>query len=619
MGFLHPLLLAGLAAVTVPILIHLLLRQRPRPRPWAAMRWLLAAAQQASRRYRLTNLLLLFLRMLLICLIALAVARPLLGGLGDGERLVLIIDRTASMGAHGTDPGPLAAAQSALQASDLAYRSVVVVSVANDVELVVDGTPAAAVAAIGRLTASDLPGGLDRAAHAPLNDRVLAALGSNRPDVVLISDFQQDQGEALSALLAQRARQVVRWAPLPPAAAGANAAVVGVGAAPDLLPGQGGGLDLLVSGQATAVTLGVDDAPLVEVPTIGLNANPDPNGLRTLTVPLPPLPAGDHLLHVKLSDSGLAYDNLLELPVRVRPAIPTLLIGGTAAANYLDAALRSDDRAVAAHAVNAALIAGEPLASGGLVALHARLPSAADAERLATWVRDGGVLWGSASALLADPALAGLLSGIQLAAPRAGGAWNTGSTADHDLDALLGLGDCARLPTAILPATGEVILRAGEAPAVVAVPAGRGWVVAEIADLAGDSSWQARGSTPLWTLRMARRYTARAGAVPSWTAGDPAPESASLKRGSDVVTAVAGEALAAAPGCWTTAEGRAVVVLPNRDEGRIDRPTTAGNSWRQALARRAGADAGPWLLLAALVAALGEGLVAAWAGRTYGR
>ena len=56
---LHPLLLWGASAIAVPILIHLLLRQRPRPRPWAAMRWLLAAAQAAQRRYRLTNLLLL--------------------------------------------------------------------------------------------------------------------------------------------------------------------------------------------------------------------------------------------------------------------------------------------------------------------------------------------------------------------------------------------------------------------------------------------------------------------------------------------------------------------------------------------------------------------------------
>jgi hypothetical protein len=385
-----------------------------------------------------------------------------------------------------------------------------------------------------------------------------------------------------------------------------------------LLPGQGGGLDLLVAGQATAVTLGVDDAPLVEVPTIGLNANPDPTGLRTLTVPIPPLPAGDHLLHVRLNDNGLAYDNLLELPVRVRPAIPALLVGGNAA-NYLDAALRSDDRAVTAQAVNPALISGEPLAGGGLVALHARLPSAADAERLAAWVRDGGVLWAGASQLLADPGLAGLLTGMQLAGPRSGGVWNTGSTADHDLDALLGLGDCARLPAATLPPTAEILLRAGEAPAVVALPAGRGWVITEIADLAGDTSWQARGSTPLWTLRMARRYTARAGAVPTWTAGEPAPLSATLKRGADAVSTTAGEPVAAAPGCWTTAAGQAVVILPNRDEGRIDRPITTDAAWRQSLARRAGADIGPWLLLAALLVALGEGLLAAWAGRTYGR
>ena len=63
---IHPLLLWGTAAVMVPVLIHLLLRQRPRPRPWAAMRWLQAAMQRAQRRYKLTNLLLLLLRCLII-------------------------------------------------------------------------------------------------------------------------------------------------------------------------------------------------------------------------------------------------------------------------------------------------------------------------------------------------------------------------------------------------------------------------------------------------------------------------------------------------------------------------------------------------------------------------
>src|SRR5688572_31930749 len=111
---LHPLLLWGVAAVSVPILIHLMLRQRPRPRPWAAMRWLAAALQVAQRKYRLTNLLLLLLRCLVVAFAALAVARPNLAGLGSGGRLVLVVDASASMGARGDDPGPLSAAKAAL-------------------------------------------------------------------------------------------------------------------------------------------------------------------------------------------------------------------------------------------------------------------------------------------------------------------------------------------------------------------------------------------------------------------------------------------------------------------------------------------------------------------------
>ena len=142
MTFLHPLLLAGLAAVAVPILIHLLLRERPRPRPWAAMRWLLAAHREASRRWRLTNLLLLLLRCLAVALLALAVARPALPGLGGGAHLVIIVDRSASMGPRGADPGPLAAAQAALARADLPYARWTLVAVGAPGRGGADGTRA---------------------------------------------------------------------------------------------------------------------------------------------------------------------------------------------------------------------------------------------------------------------------------------------------------------------------------------------------------------------------------------------------------------------------------------------------------------------------------------------
>lgn len=650
MGFLHPLLLMGLAAVTVPVLIHLLLRQRPRPRPWAAMRWLLAAAQQASRRYKLTNLLLLLLRMLIVALIALAVSGPLLGGFGGGDRLVIVLDRTASMGARGADPGPLAKALAVLAQADLPYRRVALVAVDTRAELIAEGDLSAIRAALVRLTAGTLPGGLDRAAREPGLAVVLNACGGVRPDVVLISDFQQDHGTALSAALVGQVRQVVRWSPAAPLTAGANATVIGSGPAPDLLPGQGGEFALLVTGHATGVSLAVDDAPAVPVPAIGLEASgaADATAVQTLTVSVPPLPAGTHRLRVQLTDAGLTYDNLLELPAPVRPAVPVLMVANGDIAqsgqtgDYLGAALRSDERAIALRAVRPALIAGEPLAAGGLVALRAALPAAADAKRLAIWVNDGGVLWAGLRQITDDqalvPLLSGMLSGMSAdagpvpgsgtapgseAAPgtRPGGPWNTGSTADHDLDALLGLAGAKTVPAVVVPPAAEILLRAGEAPAVLALPAGRGWVIVELADLASDAAWQARGATPLWALRMARRYTARAAALPTWTAGDPAPVSTTIKRGSDAVAVVAGDALAAAPGAWVTAEGESVVVLPSRDEGRLDRPLIAGigNELAPLLRHSEGADLGWLLALMALVVALVEGLIAAWAGRAYGR
>ncbi|MDX2148784.1 MAG: BatA domain-containing protein [Planctomycetota bacterium] len=109
MPFLHPsLLVAGLACIGIPILIHLLLRRRRRPVPWAAMRFLLEAIKQQRRRLKLEQLLLLAARCLLVLLLALAIARPLWNGgsgLGGGAPrvLYLLIDNSLTGSAVGVD------------------------------------------------------------------------------------------------------------------------------------------------------------------------------------------------------------------------------------------------------------------------------------------------------------------------------------------------------------------------------------------------------------------------------------------------------------------------------------------------------------------------------------
>lgn len=76
MSFLNLSLLAGTALVGLPVLLHLVMRQRPRPLEFPALRFLQPRHETNQRRLRLRHLLLLLLRMAVIGLLALALARP---------------------------------------------------------------------------------------------------------------------------------------------------------------------------------------------------------------------------------------------------------------------------------------------------------------------------------------------------------------------------------------------------------------------------------------------------------------------------------------------------------------------------------------------------------------
>src|SRR5262245_48161801 len=65
---------AAAAAVSVPIIIHLLNRRRFRVVTWAAMQFLLAAHKKNSRKMRIEQLILLLLRCCLVLFLVLAMA-----------------------------------------------------------------------------------------------------------------------------------------------------------------------------------------------------------------------------------------------------------------------------------------------------------------------------------------------------------------------------------------------------------------------------------------------------------------------------------------------------------------------------------------------------------------
>ncbi len=104
MTFIHPVLLTGLLLAGLPILLHLIMRQKPKQLPFPAFRFLARKATTNRRRMRLRHLLLLLLRIGLVALMCLALARPRIFSerfnlLGDRPAAaIIIIDTSPSMG-----------------------------------------------------------------------------------------------------------------------------------------------------------------------------------------------------------------------------------------------------------------------------------------------------------------------------------------------------------------------------------------------------------------------------------------------------------------------------------------------------------------------------------------
>jgi hypothetical protein len=103
MGFFNPALLWFALGGAVPVIIHLLHRQKFKRMRWAAMEFLLRALQKTRKRMQMENLLLLLLRILIMILLALAIARPFFREtpvdiIGDSDtHHFFVIDQSYSM------------------------------------------------------------------------------------------------------------------------------------------------------------------------------------------------------------------------------------------------------------------------------------------------------------------------------------------------------------------------------------------------------------------------------------------------------------------------------------------------------------------------------------------
>ena len=104
MSFLAPLFILGALAIAAPIIFHLIRRTSKEKIPFSSLMFLQPTPPRVTRKSRLENIFLLILRCAVLCLLALAFARPFLrnplnAGSASGvvTRTILLVDTSASM------------------------------------------------------------------------------------------------------------------------------------------------------------------------------------------------------------------------------------------------------------------------------------------------------------------------------------------------------------------------------------------------------------------------------------------------------------------------------------------------------------------------------------------
>ena len=197
-SFLTPLFAIGLAAVAIPILVHLVHKERKETTPFPSLMFLRRTPYQHSRRQRIRDWLLFLLRAAAFALAVLAFSRPVLdraaaasdASVTGSRELVILLDRSFSMRLGDRWARAQATAREALDALGTGDRATVVLF--DDGARAVGeagGSRAIVRAAIDTAT----PGGA-ATRYAPaltVARRIIAASSLPNREVVVVSDFQR--------------------------------------------------------------------------------------------------------------------------------------------------------------------------------------------------------------------------------------------------------------------------------------------------------------------------------------------------------------------------------------------------------------------------------------------
>jgi hypothetical protein len=402
MNFLFPLFLIGLAGLAVPVVLHLIQRERKQVVPFPSLMFLRRVPYQSVRRRRIRHWLLLMMRLAALALIVLAFARPFFRGAdasaaaqGGAREVVILLDRSYSMSYGDRWNRALAAARDAvgkLAAVDRA--SIVFFGSTPDVALRSTSDKGRLQSALAGAQIS--AGATHYGPVLKLAGSILAESQLPRREVVLITDFQRGGWRGADGV------RLPDGAVLTPVAIGdaetANLAVTPVAIERSTFSDQ----------ERVTVTAGVANhgGKPVDAADVTLEVNGRPvqtqrvkvegNASTSTTFAPVTLTGAEVRASVRIADDAMARDNVFNFTVAAGRPVHTVLAGrsgGRDSGLYVARALGvGETPKFALVAREAEDITADDLQPGSIVILNDVQVSSGAADRLGRFVERGGGL-----------------------------------------------------------------------------------------------------------------------------------------------------------------------------------------------------------------------------------
>ena len=205
-GFINPWMLTGLAALAIPVLIHLVLREDRAGQKFPSLMFVRRIPFETKHRRRIRHRLLLFFRCLALAAIVIGFAAPFFyasfagGPASTHERdVVILVDRSYSMGHQDRWQRAINAASDIIDGLTSGERaSVVSFDYGASIEHDLTSDKEALQSSIKSIRYSDGTTGYPAAFAAA--SRVLAKSNAKRQQIVLISDMQRSAVDGMGLL-----------------------------------------------------------------------------------------------------------------------------------------------------------------------------------------------------------------------------------------------------------------------------------------------------------------------------------------------------------------------------------------------------------------------------------